>query len=84
MLQIKQLLSRFKNITNTEKEKKQIIVDIFIKNEIPISIKNVYISKNTIFTKVNPIIKTEIYLKKQNILLEIKELNIFQNIIDIQ
>lgn len=80
MLQINQFLSRFKNIKNTEQEKKSIVLEILIKNGIPATIKQVVISKNTILFKVQPIIKTEILLKKEVILLQIKKNHCFNNI----
>ncbi|MEK7092008.1 MAG: hypothetical protein AAB907_00120, partial [Patescibacteria group bacterium] len=70
MLQLSQLLERFKGLTNTDKVKKQLIVEIFKKNNIPININQINISKNTIFIKTQPIIKTEIILKKEEILKE--------------
>ncbi|HAS84455.1 MAG TPA: hypothetical protein DCS23_00035 [Candidatus Yonathbacteria bacterium] len=73
MLQLKQLLERFKNLSNSEKVKKQIIINILNENKLPIKIEQISISKNTIFIKTQPIIKTEIILRKEKILKEIKE-----------
>lgn len=84
MLQISQLLDRFKNITNSEKIKKQLIIDIFNKNKIPININQISISRNTIFLKVNPIIKTEAFLKKEEIIRQIKEISIISYISEIK
>lgn len=72
MLPIQQLLERFKNLTNNEKNKKQLIIEIFIKNNIPVQINQITISKNSVFIKTQPIIKTEILLKKTEILKQIK------------
>ena len=74
MLQINQLLERFKNLTNSEKIKKQLIIEIIISKKIPININQISISKNTLFIKTQPIIKTEIILKKEEILKEIQRI----------
>lgn len=74
MLQINQLLERFKNLTNSEKIKKQLIAEIISNKKIHIKIDQISISKNTIFIKTQPIIKTEIMLKKEEILKEIQKI----------
>lgn len=74
MLQINQLLERFKSLANTEKAKKQLIIEILEKNKIPVNINQLSISKNTLFIKTQPIIKTEILLKKEEIIKEIKKI----------
>lgn len=83
MLQIKQLLFKFKNLTNTEKDKKEAVVHVFKNNNIPIRLQQIVISKNTIFIKVSPIIKTEVLLKKETILTQIKEISSLNNILNI-
>ncbi|PIQ35619.1 MAG: hypothetical protein COV32_03005 [Candidatus Yonathbacteria bacterium CG10_big_fil_rev_8_21_14_0_10_43_136] len=84
MLQLKQLLDRFKNLSNNEKTKKQIIINILNKNKLPIKIEQISISKNTIFIKTQPIIKTEIVLRKEKILKEIKETHGLESITILQ
>lgn len=84
MLQINQLLSKFKFLSNTEKIKKQLAIEILIKNKIPIKIEQVSINKNTIFIKAPPIIKTEILLKKEDLINEIKKISGFEKIENIQ
>lgn len=84
MLQLNQLLERFKNLTNTEKVKKQLIVEILLNKKIPINISQISILKNTIFIKTQPIIKTETLLKKEEILNEIKKISGLENISNIQ
>lgn len=75
MLQLSDLLSRFKNLTNTEKVKKELIATEISKIiGVPIGHHQISFSKNTIFIKVPPIIKTEILLKKPQILETIKTL----------
>lgn len=84
MLQISQLLEKFKNVTNTEKIKKKLIVEILNKKNIPINIDNISINKNIIFIKTKPIIKTEILIKKEEIIKQIKEIPTFNFITDIK
>lgn len=74
MLQLGNLLERFKSLTNTEKVKKQLIVEILVNNKIPVNINQISISKNTLFIKTQPIIKTEILLKKEEIIKEIQRI----------
>lgn len=83
MIPIKQLLFKFKNLTNTEKEKKETIVCVFKKNDIPVGFQQIIISKNTIFIKVPPIIKTEVLFKKEIILTQIKDISGLNNISNI-
>lgn len=84
MLQLNQLLERFKNLTNTEKVKKQLIIEIFERNKIPVNINQISISKNTIYIKTQPIIKTEILLKKEEFLGEINKISGLNTISAIQ
>ncbi|MFA5997173.1 MAG: hypothetical protein WC791_01645 [Candidatus Paceibacterota bacterium] len=84
MIPLNQLLDRFKNLTNSEKFKKQLVVEIFTKQNIPVKIEQVIISKNTIFLKVSPIIKTEMLFKREEILKEIQRISGFKNITNIQ
>lgn len=74
MLQLGQLLERFKGLTNTEKAKKQRIVEIFANNKLSVNINQISILKNTLFIKTPPITKTEILLKKEEILKEIQKI----------
>lgn len=84
MLPLHQLLARFKNLTNTEKIKKEMAVEVFIKNKIPITIKQISFLKNSIFVKVPPIIKTELLFKKEHLLSEIQKIPGLNNISNIQ
>lgn len=74
MFQINQFLDRFKNISNSEKIKKQLVAEILTKNNISVKLEQISFSKTTVFIKVSPIIKTEILLRKEEILSEIKNL----------
>ena len=62
-------LERFKNIKPPENELKKIIIKN-IKKETNISIKeiDIEINKKFIYIKTTPIIKNEIFYKKQNII----------------
>ena len=84
MLPLHQLLARFKNLTNTEKVKKELAVEVFIKNKVPVTIKQISFSKDTIFVKVPPIIKTELLFKKEELLMEIQKIPGLTNISNIQ
>lgn len=85
MLPITELLARFKNLSNTEKLKKERVCEELMKFiVIPIQHNQVSFSKNTIFFKVEPIIKTEITLHKTEILKKIKTLPGLSGVIDIQ
>ena len=84
MFQISEFLARFKNLTNTEKQRKEIIIGVFEKNKITVTLEQVSILKNTVFVKVHPIIKTEIFLKKEIILDQLKEIPNVRNISDIK
>lgn len=84
MLQLNQLLGRFKNLTNTEKIKKELIVGILKTYNFPVKINQIYIVKKTIYIKTQPIIKTEILLKQKQIIEQIKEIPGMQAISNIQ
>lgn len=83
MLHLSQLLSRFKNITNSEKVQKESICEILKEYNIILQHTQILFSKNIIFLKVNPLIKTEVALRKLDILKKItntKGLNCFKDI----
>lgn len=85
MFKLSDLLSRFTGLTNTEKAKKELIASVY-SDAIgsPITHNQISFSKNTIFIKTEPIIKTEIFLKKTQILETIKTLPGLRYISDIQ
>lgn len=74
MLPIHQLLERFKNLTNTDKAKKQRIIEILEGHKLPVNINQISISKNILFIKTPPIIKTEVLLKKEELLKQIQKI----------
>ncbi|MCK9344729.1 MAG: hypothetical protein M0P64_01230 [Candidatus Pacebacteria bacterium] len=84
MIPLNQLLNRFKNLTNSEKVKKQLVVEILTNKKIPITIDQISISKTTVFTKVPPIIKTELLFQKEEILKEIQKISGLTTISNIQ
>ncbi len=74
MIPITDLLSRFKNLTNTEKVKKDLVGEIITEIiGVPINNKQISFSKKTIFLKTHPLIKTEILFKKKEILEKLKD-----------
>lgn len=85
MIPLIDLLARFKNLTNTDKAKKEIISkEINNLIGIIIDVKNIVLSKNIIILKVNPVIRTEILLKKQEILKNLKNSKNMSYISDIK
>lgn len=85
MLQIADLLARFKNLSNTEKAKKELVREVcrnIVGIDIPLD--NISFSKNTIFIKTEPIIRTEIFLRKDSILNEIKKVESLSFLTNIQ
>lgn len=75
MIPLSQLLLRFKSLTNTEKAKKQMVCEE-LSNILgfPIPREVISFSKNTLFLKVQPIIKSEILLRKMEIIKKIQTL----------
>ena len=71
MLPLSGLLARFKNLTNTERVRKEFVCEVLKEYKIPLDHTKVSFSKENIFLKVSPIIKTEIALKKEDILKKI-------------
>lgn len=69
MLPIAHLLERFKGITNTEKARKELIIQE-VHKFVPGNLLHtqVTISRNFVQINSNPIIKTEILLNKEEIL----------------
>ncbi len=75
MIPLSQLLARFKGISNTEKAKKEMVCEEISKIVgVQITHKQVCFSKNTIFIKAQPIIKSEIAFKKEKIIKKIQTL----------
>lgn len=71
MLPLSNLLARFKNLTNTERVRKELICEVLKEFKIPLLHTQVSFSKNTVFIKAPPLIKTEVALKKSDILKKI-------------
>ena len=85
MLKLSGLLARFKGLANTEKAKKECVAEVLSEIiGVPITHNQISFSKNTIFIKVQPIIKTEIAIKKEEILVKINNLSGMQYITGIQ
>ena len=75
MIEIKDLLLRFGNILLKEESKKELIRET-ISKAINYNIKSedIKIKKGVIYLNIKPIYKNEIYLKKDEIFQELKEL----------
>lgn len=85
MIPLRDLLSRFKNLSNTEKAKKKTIIDIITKMVgVPITHNQISFSKKTIFLKTHPLMRTEILLKKTEILEKLKNIESLAYFSDIQ
>jgi len=85
MIPLHQLLARFKNLTNTEKARKELVVEEISKLVgVPIKLAAISFSKNTLFFKVSPIIKTEILFKKEEVLKKLQTLPGLSHISDIK
>lgn len=85
MIKLTDLLTRFKGITNIEKAKKELVAEICsVAVGSPITHNQISFSKNTIFIKTEPIIKTEVALKKGDILTRITALPGMRSVTDIR
>lgn len=74
MIEIKNLLLKFNNILISEEIKKETLKKII--SEIiktPIDKKNIEIKNSTVYLKIKPIYKNEIFLKKDKIFFELKK-----------
>ena len=85
MLPISDLLERFKGITNTEKARKDLIVQE-IGTVIPVKLPHtaVTITKNSVILNCSPVIKTEILLKKKDVLEKIQRHKNLSHLLDIR
>jgi hypothetical protein len=85
MSDINSLLNDLKKKLLKSRSEKDIIVSVISKNlNISLNEKDVYIRKETIYLKVNPYIKSELSLKKELILKDIKKQGIDKTIKDIK
>jgi len=74
MIEIKDLLIKFRNLLLSE-ETKKICIQNVLKQEIGLEIKSddIKIKNNIIYLNTKPIYKNEIFLKKEKIFLALKE-----------
>lgn len=85
MSDINSLLNDLKKKLLKSRSEKDIIVSVISKNlNISLNEKDVDIRKETIYLKVNPYIKSELSLKKELILKDIKKQGIDKTIKDIK
>ncbi|MEI6280743.1 MAG: hypothetical protein WCP17_01955 [bacterium] len=74
MIEIKDLLNRFRDILFKEEDKKEIIRNIISKIiRTEINSKDIEIKKGIIYLNIKPIYKNEIFIKKEQIFLRLKE-----------
>jgi len=74
MFNIGDFLIKFKNLTPPDQIVKNIFLNIIYKKlDIKIPKKNISLKNNTLYLKINPIIKNEIFLHKESILKELKK-----------
>ena len=85
MLPISDLLERFKGVTSTEKARKEIILQD-INKIVPIKLPHtaITITKNSIILNCSPIIKTEILLKKKEVLEGVQKYKNLSHLLDIR
>ena len=75
MIEIKDLLERFGNILLKEESKKELIRETISKAiNYEIKSEDIKIKNNVVYLNIKPIHKNEIYLKKDEIFIELKEL----------
>ena len=75
MIEIKDLLERFGNILLKEESKKELIRETISKAiNYEIKSEDIKIKKGIIYLNIKPIYKNEIYLKKDEIFNELREL----------
>lgn len=74
MFNIGNFLEKFKNITPPDKFVKEVLIDV-VKDIVDIEIEkdNIDVRNGTIFISVDPIIKNEIFLKKSEVMENLKE-----------
>lgn len=85
MFKLVDFLTRFKGLTNTEKAKKELIAEVCASAVgAPITHNQISFSKNIIFVRAHPIIKTELALKRGDILTRINALPGMQSVTDIR
>jgi len=74
MFNIDSFLEKFKNLTPPHKEVRRVVVLVVKKNtNIQLEEEQILSHGNTVYLKIKPIYKTEIFLNKKKILEEIKD-----------
>ena len=74
MVEIKDLLSKFKNLLLSEEVKKQAVLNIISEViKVKINPEDIRIKNNTIYLNIKPIYKNEILLKQEQIFLELNK-----------
>jgi len=74
MFNIDSFLEKFKNLTPPHKEVRRVVILVVKKNtNIQLEEEQILSHGNTVYLKIKPIYKTEIFLNKKKILEEIKD-----------
>lgn len=74
MIEIKDLLLKLDSLLVSGEAKKQSICDVIKEvTSLPISIKDIKIKNNVIYLNIKPIYKNEILIKKDLIIIKLKE-----------
>ncbi len=82
---IKNYLEKFKNILSSKEDLYRVISNIIEKNiSIKIENKNIQIKGPVVYIKASPLIRGEILIHKEKILLELSQLPLSNNFIDIR
>lgn len=75
-------LKKFSNLISHKKEEIQFVIHFFEDNALPITEKDFEIKDNILILSVKPIVKSEIYVRKEYIVKQLQKRGV--NIIDIR
>jgi hypothetical protein len=74
VIEIKDLLLKFNRILLSEEIKKELIQEVILKTiKIPIKKEEIKIKNGTVFLKIKPIYKNEIFINRDKIFLEMEK-----------
>lgn len=75
MIEIKDLLYKFKNILFLKEERKKIIVQIILEiTELKLKTEEIEVKNGILYLNIKSIYKNEIFIKQDKILLEFKKI----------
>ncbi len=74
MIELKDLLLRFSDLLFSEEVKKKSVINVLYQvTGIQIKLEDIKIKNNTVYLNIKPIYKSEFLLKKEKIILKLKE-----------